>query len=134
MQLFSGSDDGGDNATVRVWDISKTKKKNCVATLDNHRSAVTSIAVSEDGWTLLSAGRDKAGSIMLHFNFCFNLHLQALIIFTSRAYLFPSFIYLLIHFWMYKFVPSNGTSDYFFLFLKILIIKCFKYRSFFLEF
>ncbi|CAL0306816.1 unnamed protein product [Lupinus luteus] len=57
--LFSGSDDGGDNATVRVWDLSKTKKKNCIATLDNHRSAVTSIAVSEDGWTLLSAGRDK---------------------------------------------------------------------------
>ncbi|OIW17730.1 hypothetical protein TanjilG_29080 [Lupinus angustifolius] len=43
--LFSGSDDGGDNATIRVWDVSKTKKKNCIATLDNHRSAVTSIAV-----------------------------------------------------------------------------------------
>ncbi|KAK7330492.1 hypothetical protein VNO77_24687 [Canavalia gladiata] len=57
--LFSGSDDGGDHATVRVWDVSKTKRKNCVATLDNHRSAVTSLAVSEDGWTLLSAGRDK---------------------------------------------------------------------------
>ncbi|XP_029130005.1 transducin beta-like protein 3 [Cajanus cajan] len=57
--LFSGSDDGGDHATVRVWDISKTKKKNCIATLDNHRSAVTSLALSEDGWTLLSAGRDK---------------------------------------------------------------------------
>ncbi|KAG5153751.1 hypothetical protein JHK82_011720 [Glycine max] len=57
--LFSGSDDGGDHATVRVWDISKTKKKNCIATLDNHSSAVTSLALSEDGWTLLSAGRDK---------------------------------------------------------------------------
>ncbi|TKY55206.1 Transducin beta protein 3 [Spatholobus suberectus] len=57
--LFSGSDDGGDHATVRVWDVSKTKKKNCIVTLDNHRSAVTSLAVSEDGWTLLSAGRDK---------------------------------------------------------------------------
>ncbi|KAK7291628.1 hypothetical protein RIF29_06932 [Crotalaria pallida] len=57
--LFSGSDDGGDHATVRVWDLSKTKKKNCIATLDNHRSAVTSMAISEDGWTLLSAGRDK---------------------------------------------------------------------------
>ncbi|XP_014490616.1 transducin beta-like protein 3 isoform X2 [Vigna radiata var. radiata] len=57
--LFSGSDDGGDNATVRVWDVSKTKKKNCIATLDNHRSAVTSLAISEDGWTLLSSGRDK---------------------------------------------------------------------------
>ncbi|KAI5416986.1 hypothetical protein KIW84_041839 [Lathyrus oleraceus] len=57
--LFSGSDDGGDNATVRVWDISNPKRKTCIAILDNHRSAVTSIAVSEDGWTLLSAGRDK---------------------------------------------------------------------------
>ncbi|KAK7265683.1 hypothetical protein RJT34_33306 [Clitoria ternatea] len=56
--LFSGSDDGGDHATVRVWDISKAKKKNCI-TLDNHRSAVTSLAISEDGWTLLSSGRDK---------------------------------------------------------------------------
>ncbi|RYR30029.1 hypothetical protein Ahy_B01g054797 isoform B [Arachis hypogaea] len=60
--IFSGSDDGGDHATLRVWDVSKTKKKNCIATLDNHRSAVTSLAVSEDGWTLLSAGRDKACS------------------------------------------------------------------------
>ncbi|ESW27427.1 hypothetical protein PHAVU_003G200800 [Phaseolus vulgaris] len=57
--LFSGSDDGGDHATVRVWDVSKTKKKNCIATLDNHCSAVTSLAISEDGWTLLSSGRDK---------------------------------------------------------------------------
>lgn len=57
--LFSGSDDGGDHATVRVWDVSKTKKKNCIATLDNHSSAVTSLAISEDGWILLSAGRDK---------------------------------------------------------------------------
>ncbi|CAJ1943861.1 unnamed protein product [Sphenostylis stenocarpa] len=62
--LFASSplmqtDDGGDHATVRVWDVSKTKKKNCIATLDNHRSAVTSLAISEDGWTLLSGGRDK---------------------------------------------------------------------------
>ncbi|XP_028769923.1 transducin beta-like protein 3 [Neltuma alba] len=57
--LFSGSDDGGDHATVRVWDISKAKRKKCIATLDNHSSAVTSLAISEDGWTLLSAGRDK---------------------------------------------------------------------------
>ena len=47
---------------MRVWDVSKTKKKNCIATLDNHCSAVTSLALSEDGWTLLSAGRDKASS------------------------------------------------------------------------
>ncbi|XP_054807359.1 protein TORMOZ EMBRYO DEFECTIVE [Prosopis cineraria] len=57
--LFSGSDDGGDHATVRVWDISTAKRKKCIATLDNHSSAVTSLAISEDGWTLLSAGRDK---------------------------------------------------------------------------
>lgn len=71
-QLFSGSDDGGDNATVRVWDVSKTKKKNCIATLDNHRSAVTSLAISEDGWTLLSSGRDKVGSTILCPTFCFS--------------------------------------------------------------
>ncbi|KAK4264339.1 hypothetical protein QN277_025534 [Acacia crassicarpa] len=53
--LFSGSDDGG----VRVWDITKDKKKKCIATLDNHSSAVTSLAISEDGWKLLSGGRDK---------------------------------------------------------------------------
>lgn len=54
LQLVSGSDD----ATVRVWDL---MSKKCVATLERHFSAVTSLAVSEDGWTLLSAGRDKAG-------------------------------------------------------------------------
>ncbi|CAJ1943856.1 unnamed protein product [Sphenostylis stenocarpa] len=57
--VFCGSEDGGDHATVRVWDVSKTRKKNCVATLDNHRSTGTSLAISEDGWTLLSGGRDK---------------------------------------------------------------------------
>ncbi|KAH7855131.1 hypothetical protein Vadar_021569 [Vaccinium darrowii] len=50
--LFSG----GDDATVKVWNLA-TKK--CIATLDKHFSTVTSMAVSEDGWTLLSAGRDK---------------------------------------------------------------------------
>ncbi|KAJ7956236.1 Transducin beta-like protein 3 [Quillaja saponaria] len=54
--LFSGSDDGSDHATVRAWDL---VSKKCIAVLDNHRSAVTSMAISEDGWTLLSAGRDK---------------------------------------------------------------------------
>lgn len=33
--------------------------KKCIATL-GHESTVTSFAISEDGWTLLSAGRDKA--------------------------------------------------------------------------
>lgn len=50
--LFSGSDD----ATVRVWDL---LAKKCVATLDKHFSTVTSMAISSDGLTLLSAGRDK---------------------------------------------------------------------------
>ncbi|KAL0400451.1 UNVERIFIED_CONTAM: Transducin beta-like protein 3 [Sesamum latifolium] len=46
----------GDDATVRVWNL--TNKK-CVATLEKHQSTVTSMAISEDGWTLLTAGRDK---------------------------------------------------------------------------
>lgn len=50
--LFSISDD----TTVRVWDL---LAKKCVATLEKHFSTVTSVAISEDGWTLLSAGRDK---------------------------------------------------------------------------
>lgn len=53
LLLFSASHD----TTVRVWDL-KGKKK-CVATLEKHQSIVTSIAFSEDGLTLLSAGRDK---------------------------------------------------------------------------
>ncbi|KAJ4957547.1 hypothetical protein NE237_024658 [Protea cynaroides] len=62
LLLFSGSDD----ATVRVWNL-VTKK--CVAVLEKHFSAVTSLAVSEDGWTLLSAGRDKVVNLWdLHDN------------------------------------------------------------------
>ena len=46
---------GGDDLQIKIWDlISKT----CVATLQAHFSAVTSLSISEDGWTLLSAGRD----------------------------------------------------------------------------
>nr|XP_043621391.1 transducin beta-like protein 3 [Erigeron canadensis] len=52
LHLFSSSDD----TTVRVWDL--TSKK-CLATLERHRSTVTSIAITEDGWTLLSGGRDQ---------------------------------------------------------------------------
>ncbi|KAJ0538997.1 putative transcription factor WD40-like family [Helianthus annuus] len=40
--LFSGYDD----TTIRVWDLT-TKK--CVATLERHRSNVTSIAIANDG-------------------------------------------------------------------------------------
>ncbi|KAJ8554174.1 hypothetical protein K7X08_024852 [Anisodus acutangulus] len=39
-----------------VWDL--TRKK-CLSTLEKHQSAIPSMAISEDGWTLLSAGRDK---------------------------------------------------------------------------
>jgi len=52
LQLFSGSEDG----TVRVWNL-ETKK--CVAVLKEHFSTVTSLSLSDDGQTLLSAGRDK---------------------------------------------------------------------------
>uniref|UniRef100_A0A1J3DCT9 Transducin beta-like protein 3 n=1 Tax=Noccaea caerulescens TaxID=107243 RepID=A0A1J3DCT9_NOCCA len=58
--LFSASDD----ETVRVWDLlAKGTEKKCFAILNKHFSAVTSIAVSEDGWTLLSAGRDKVVNV-----------------------------------------------------------------------
>jgi U3 small nucleolar RNA-associated protein 13 len=46
---------GGDDGQVRVWDL---VTRSCVATLKAHFSAVTSLAVSPDGWTLLSGGRD----------------------------------------------------------------------------
>ncbi|GMH31616.1 hypothetical protein Nepgr_033460 [Nepenthes gracilis] len=52
LLLFSGSDD----AIIRVWDL-VTKK--CIATMEKHFSALSSLAVSEDGGILLSAGRDK---------------------------------------------------------------------------
>ncbi len=46
---------GGDDSQIKIWDlISKT----CVATLQAHFSAVTSLSISNDGWTLLSGGRD----------------------------------------------------------------------------
>ena len=57
MVFFSFS--GSDDTTVRVWDLGC---KRCIATLEKHFSTVTSMSVSEDGWTLLSAGRDKAWS------------------------------------------------------------------------
>ncbi|XP_077234966.1 transducin family protein / WD-40 repeat family protein [Tasmannia lanceolata] len=64
--LFSGSDD----ATVRVWDL-VTKK--CSAVLEKHFSAVTSLAVSENGWTLLSAGRDKVVNLWDLRNYGFKM-------------------------------------------------------------
>ncbi|XP_047330937.1 transducin beta-like protein 3 [Impatiens glandulifera] len=56
LMLFSGSDD----STIRVWDL--TKKK-CISTLEKHFSTVTSLQISEDGWTLLSSGRDKVVNV-----------------------------------------------------------------------
>jgi len=52
-QLFSGSDD----TSVRVWSL---ESKKCIAVLEKHFSPVTSLSLSEDGQTLLSAGRDQA--------------------------------------------------------------------------
>ncbi|KAK1361108.1 Utp13 domain-containing protein [Heracleum sosnowskyi] len=52
LLLFSASED----TTARIWDLT-TKK--CLASLQKHQSAITSIGLSEDGWTLLTAGRDK---------------------------------------------------------------------------
>ncbi|XP_042488111.1 transducin beta-like protein 3 [Macadamia integrifolia] len=59
LLLFFGSED----ATVRVWNL-VTKK--CMAVLENHFSAVTSLVVSEDGWALLNAGRDKTLLLSSH--------------------------------------------------------------------
>ncbi|XP_024403982.1 protein TORMOZ EMBRYO DEFECTIVE [Physcomitrium patens] len=56
LLLFSGSDDG----TVRVWDL---VTKTCAAILNKHFSAVTSLDVSRNGWTLVSAGRDKVVNV-----------------------------------------------------------------------
>ncbi|OWZ19994.1 U3 small nucleolar RNA-associated protein [Phytophthora megakarya] len=52
LSLVSASDD----ATVRVWDLYTQKQ---VACIQDHMSLVTSVAFSEDGYTMLSAGRDK---------------------------------------------------------------------------
>ncbi|KAG7402182.1 Transducin (beta)-like 3 [Phytophthora boehmeriae] len=52
LSLVSASDD----ATVRVWDLYSQKQ---VACIQDHMSLVTSVDFSEDGYTMLSAGRDK---------------------------------------------------------------------------
>ncbi|KAL2299100.1 hypothetical protein Nmel_014716 [Mimus melanotis] len=51
LQLFSSSMD----YKIRIWDLSSSK---CVALLDGHFSAVTSLAFADRN-TLLSSGRDK---------------------------------------------------------------------------
>lgn len=52
LQLFSSSMD----YKIRIWDLNSSK---CVAVLDGHFSAVTSLAFTADGNTLISSGRDK---------------------------------------------------------------------------
>ncbi|CAH0477034.1 unnamed protein product [Peronospora belbahrii] len=52
LSLVSASDD----TTVRVWDLYTQKQ---VACIQDHMSLVTSVAFSEDGYTMLTAGRDK---------------------------------------------------------------------------
>lgn len=54
--LFSGSDD----TSVRVWSL---ESKKCVAVLEKHFASVTSLSLSEDGNTLLSAGRDQVVNV-----------------------------------------------------------------------
>ncbi|KAM3370025.1 hypothetical protein ACQJBY_017725 [Aegilops geniculata] len=49
-----------DDGTVRVWNL---ESKKCIAVLNAHFSTVTSLALSEDGLTLLSAGRDKVVNV-----------------------------------------------------------------------
>lgn len=52
LQVVSCSQD----TTVRVWDLYAQKS---VATFTDHLSAVTSVDFSHDGWTMITAGRDK---------------------------------------------------------------------------
>ncbi|KAK2915927.1 hypothetical protein QQF64_024326 [Cirrhinus molitorella] len=52
LQLFSSSVDCG----IHIWDLQTSK---CICILESHYSAVTSLAFSPDGHTLISSGRDK---------------------------------------------------------------------------
>uniref|UniRef100_A0AAR2L436 U3 small nucleolar RNA-associated protein 13 C-terminal domain-containing protein n=1 Tax=Pygocentrus nattereri TaxID=42514 RepID=A0AAR2L436_PYGNA len=52
LQLFSSSLD----CAIRIWDLRTSK---CICVLESHYSAVTSLAFSPDGHTLISSGRDK---------------------------------------------------------------------------
>uniref|UniRef100_A0A673KI60 Transducin beta-like protein 3 n=1 Tax=Sinocyclocheilus rhinocerous TaxID=307959 RepID=A0A673KI60_9TELE len=56
LQLFSSSVDCG----IRIWDLRTSK---CICVLESHYSAVTSLAFSPDGQTLISSGRDKICSV-----------------------------------------------------------------------
>ncbi|DAZ99185.1 TPA: hypothetical protein N0F65_008218 [Lagenidium giganteum] len=52
LQLVSCSDD----STVRVWDLYSQKELACI---QDHMSPATCVAFSNDGYTLLTSGRDK---------------------------------------------------------------------------
>ncbi|KAK7174258.1 hypothetical protein R3I93_001456 [Phoxinus phoxinus] len=56
LQLFSSS----ANCGIRIWDLRSSK---CICVLESHYSAVTSLAFSPDGHTLVSSGRDKICSV-----------------------------------------------------------------------
>jgi U3 small nucleolar RNA-associated protein 13 len=56
LQLVSCSDDN----SVMVWDLATMT---CAAHLTDHMSTVTSVIFSTDGWTLITAGRDKVVNI-----------------------------------------------------------------------
>uniref|UniRef100_A0A8C2IP39 Transducin (beta)-like 3 n=1 Tax=Cyprinus carpio TaxID=7962 RepID=A0A8C2IP39_CYPCA len=56
LQLFSSSVDCG----IRIWDLRTSK---CICVLESHYSAVTALAFSPDGQTLISSGRDKICSV-----------------------------------------------------------------------
>ncbi|KAI2666592.1 Transducin beta-like protein 3 [Labeo rohita] len=56
LQLFSSSVDCG----IRIWDLRTSK---CICILESHYSAITSLAFSPDGQTLISSGRDKICSV-----------------------------------------------------------------------
>ncbi|XP_006024069.1 transducin beta-like protein 3 [Alligator sinensis] len=52
LQLFSSSMD----YKIRIWNLTSSK---CIAVLDGHYSAITSLTFAADGNTLISSGRDK---------------------------------------------------------------------------
>ncbi|KAJ3601529.1 hypothetical protein NHX12_032497 [Muraenolepis orangiensis] len=52
LQLFSSSGDCG----IRLWDL---RSSECLCVLQSHFSAVTSLAFTPDGDTVVSSGRDK---------------------------------------------------------------------------
>ncbi|XP_072988874.1 protein TORMOZ EMBRYO DEFECTIVE [Typha latifolia] len=66
LLLFSGSDDG----SIRVWNL---ESKKCIAVLEKHFSAVTSLSLSKDQKTLLSGGRDKVVNVWDARNYSFKI-------------------------------------------------------------